>query len=572
LTKEWIIQHPASPYSAYLLKRNLSYSIPLEEQGKLLASLSPGARNNVPAKEIAHSIEVDRQTGIGREAPPFTQNDTAGRPVSLKDFRGKYVLVDFWASWCVPCRQENPNVVAAFHKYGSRGFTVLGVSLDRPGGKDNWLKAIHADGLTWTHVSDLNFWNNAVAKQYDIQSIPSNMLVGPDGKIVARNLREEALGHALDSLLPGAFTLNGHLQGTGMIHLYYTDGTGKRVHDSCQLKDGAFTFTGHINEPTEAGLYMGRDNGTQLFLEPVNVTVDAPGGRLADATITGSVTQTEYEVLNAPIKRIQAEEKPLSDAYTQANDRYIEARKERPNDPALDTMKEHLAKMHEAFEPYSERMMKETLSFFSVHPQSYVTATYLRFYTGRLPLDTLELYYQNLGPVAESQAGKALAREIRKIKAGSPGSVAADFTTNDIDGKPLHLADFRGHYVLLDFWASWCVPCRHGNPHLREVYQKYHTDGFDIISVSDDDNNHDAWKKAVAKDSIGMWHHVLRGLDWSKIGQDVDNPNDISEKFGIHELPTKILIDPSGKIVGRYDETPEALDAKLAGIFHQQNG
>lgn len=574
LTKKWIAAHPSSPYSAYLLKRNLSFAIPLEEQGHILATLTPAALNNMPAKDIAHSIEVDRQTGIGREAPGFTQSDTAGRPVSLKDFRGKYVLVDFWASWCVPCRQENPNVVAAFHTYGNRGFTVLGVSLDRSGGKDNWLKAIRADGLTWTQVSDLNFWNNAVAKQYDIQSIPSNILVGPDGKVVAKNLHEEALGQTLDSLLPGVFTLNGQIKGAtdGMLYLYFTGADGKGVHDSCRLRNGAFSFTGGIKEPTMATLYLDRENATEVFLESGTMTLEAATSELKDATIRGSKTQSEFQELNNRLKPIQDEEKPLADAYAKENNRYIVARKERPDDPTLDSMKEHLAKMHEAFEPYNERMMQETLHFFTAHPQSYVTANYLRFYTGRLSLDSLETYYRNLGPVVGSQAGKLIAKEIAKIKAGSPGSVAADFAATDINGTLLHLSDFRGRYVLLDFWASWCVPCRHGNPHLREVYQRYHGEGFDIISVSDDDNNHDAWKKAVTKDSIGIWHHVLRGLDWSKINQGVDNPNDISEKFGISSLPTKILIDPSGKIVGRYDETPEALDAKLAQIFHQQNG
>ncbi|MGA1646596.1 MAG: peroxiredoxin family protein, partial [bacterium] len=122
-----------------------------------------------------------------------TQNDTLDQPVSLSSFRGKYLLIDFWASWCGPCRQENPNVVKVFNQFKDRGFTVLGVSLDRPGQKDKWMKAIHDDQLTWTHVSDLKFWYNAISKQYGIRAIPQNLLLDPTGKIIAKNLRGEDL-------------------------------------------------------------------------------------------------------------------------------------------------------------------------------------------------------------------------------------------------------------------------------------------------------------------------------------------------------------------------------------------
>ena len=120
---------------------------------------------------------------------------------SLLDFRGKYVLIDFWASWCKPCRAENPHVVTAFKKYNHRNFTVLGISLDQPNGKERWLDAIHKDGLTWTQVSDLKFWNNSVARQYGIESIPANLLLDPTGKIVARDVYGEALEKKLMELL-----------------------------------------------------------------------------------------------------------------------------------------------------------------------------------------------------------------------------------------------------------------------------------------------------------------------------------------------------------------------------------
>jgi peroxiredoxin len=138
---------------------------------------------------------------IGAIAPDFTQNDVNGTPVSLSSFKGKYVLIDFWASWCGPCRAENPTVVKAYNKFKSKNFTIIGVSLDKPEGKADWLAAIKNDGLNWTQVSDLKFWSNEVALQYAVQSIPHNFLLDPTGKIIAKDLR----GNDLDKKLTEIF-------------------------------------------------------------------------------------------------------------------------------------------------------------------------------------------------------------------------------------------------------------------------------------------------------------------------------------------------------------------------------
>lgn len=131
----------------------------------------------------------------------FSQNDVNNRPVKLSDFRGKYVLLDFWASWCGPCRQENPNVVKAYKTYKDKNFTVLGVSLDQPGKKQDWLQAIEKDGLTWTQLSDLQGWKNAASTLYGVRGIPANFLIDPQGKIVGKDLRGAALEKKLGELL-----------------------------------------------------------------------------------------------------------------------------------------------------------------------------------------------------------------------------------------------------------------------------------------------------------------------------------------------------------------------------------
>jgi peroxiredoxin len=166
---------------------------------KRLQSLSPEVQQSMYGKYLKEQIDNGKIGAVGSDAEDFTQNDTSGKPVSLSSFKGKYVLIDFWASWCKPCRMENPNVVAAYERFKSKNFTVLGVSLDRS--KEAWIKAIQDDGLVWPQVSDLKFWNNAVAQQYRVQQIPQNILIDPNGKIVGKNLRGTELDSRLCALL-----------------------------------------------------------------------------------------------------------------------------------------------------------------------------------------------------------------------------------------------------------------------------------------------------------------------------------------------------------------------------------
>ncbi|MFM1775776.1 MAG: hypothetical protein RJA53_1386 [Bacteroidota bacterium] len=189
-----------SPIAMYALGQMAGWDINPEVVEPIYKALSESARATPSGKAFAEKIVTAKKTAVGAMAMDFTQNDTLDVPVSLSSFKGKYVLIDFWASWCGPCRQENPNVVKAFQTYNAKGFTVLGVSLDQPGAKDKWMKAIHDDNLTWTQVSDLKYWDNQVAKQYGIQAIPQNFLVDPAGKIIAKNIRGEELSSKLATI------------------------------------------------------------------------------------------------------------------------------------------------------------------------------------------------------------------------------------------------------------------------------------------------------------------------------------------------------------------------------------
>ncbi|MEJ7828202.1 MAG: TlpA disulfide reductase family protein [Segetibacter sp.] len=191
--RNYLKANPSSPIAMIVMNQYAGYDINADEVDPLFAALPASVKNYPSYKEFSDRLAVARKIGVGRQAIDFTQNDTLGKPVSLSSFKGKYVLVDFWASWCGPCRKENPNVVTAFNKYKDKGFTVLGVSLDQPNAQERWIKAIHDDGLAWTHVSDLKYWNNEAAQLYGVRSIPFNLLLDKEGKIVAKNIRGEEL-------------------------------------------------------------------------------------------------------------------------------------------------------------------------------------------------------------------------------------------------------------------------------------------------------------------------------------------------------------------------------------------
>jgi len=197
--KNFIREHPKSTVSPLVALMQFAQEMNAHDVDTLVAFLDPSVHASIYVTELKKLADKVRITDIGTVAPDFTLNTPEGTPLALSSLRGKIVLVDFWASWCKPCRQENPNVVKLYTQYKDKGFDILGVSLDRD--KAAWIKAIADDQLAWHHISDLKFWQSEAALKYGVQSIPFTLLLDKEGKIIAKNLRGEELANKLAELL-----------------------------------------------------------------------------------------------------------------------------------------------------------------------------------------------------------------------------------------------------------------------------------------------------------------------------------------------------------------------------------
>ncbi|WP_293305985.1 TlpA disulfide reductase family protein [Pedobacter sp. UBA5917] len=343
---------------------------------------------------------------------------------------------------------------------------------------------------------------------------------------------------------------------TDSVFLRYSGNDGKSVHLAQAVNNGKFSFSGIIDGPQTAsfsvkpGVTGKKDDSIQFYIEPGNMTVKLDAGQIRKSKLTGSQTQLDADALTAYLK-------PTVDA--------MDSLSKLPKTEDEEKKKE-IKKLRNY---HSDNMVKLTYRFAKEHPRSYVSEYMVYMYSGMLSTDSINAVYAKLPQALKDNfIGKQLGKKLAALEAGAPGKMASNFSTTDVNGKAISLNDFKGKYVLLDFWATWCVPCRASHPHLRNIYGKYKDKGLDVVGISDDDTRVALWKKAIETDSIGAWHHVLGGGDITKKMKGESNPNDIMEQYGISALPTKILIDPKGKIVARVvGDDGVTIDKKLEEIF-----
>lgn len=357
----------------------------------------------------------------------------------------------------------------------------------------------------------------------------------------------------------------------GFIYLQYQNGDQQLVTDSARINNGAFIFNGAVDGVTRATVKSGllrtlQDNTFQIFISPGSQMVTVPSGDFANGYLSGTPVAEDLKKFKELRKDVQPKVDQFTRDYNAASYALAKATRDKADTQMIDKLKADQIKLGTTYAEISKQIQEKDLEFMNAYPNSYVTAWLL---IGKVKTSDFRERYVKLSPeIVNSNVGKELIYAMNKGKLGTVGVVAPLFAATELRGGEVRLADYKGKYVLLDFWASWCVPCRKGNPHLLSLYSQYKEKGFEIIGISDDDKMVGQWKKAVEQDQIGVWKHVLRGLKFQ--GDGTDKSNSIMDKYNVASLPTKILIDPNGIIIGRYGGgggNDADMDKKLAEIF-----
>jgi len=358
------------------------------------------------------------------------------------------------------------------------------------------------------------------------------------------------------------FSIHGQIANPKLdsVSILYINDQGKVSRQIVPADKGKFDVSGNISQPTMAYLLFihkdeklskkeAEEKTNKIFIEPGSMTISREADSEGFIEVNGSKAQAEWNDLKSQTKAIQFAIDSLSKGGAETGR------------SASNSSRQKAA-------PLRAKLAQANYDYFVSHPGSYVTANQVMYFTSVFSLDSLKSLHDRYTPeIKESVDGRRLAATIKSRSAGLPGTMAFQFSVKDREGKDLALADFKGKYVLLDFWATWCVPCRESMPHMISLYQKYKDKNFDVIAIGDDDTRVKEWSDAIEHDGTGMFHHTLRGVNMELTRKGLPNPRDLDEGYGIRALPTLILVDPDGKIIGRFAENKEQLDKMLADIF-----
>jgi peroxiredoxin len=339
------------------------------------------------------------------------------------------------------------------------------------------------------------------------------------------------------------YEISGNIEGLHVPYIYISGFTYdmNRIMDSAKVINGKFQFTGKVSYPSLVELFL-KDHlkSFAFYLENSKIKIDGNMDNFDEIDVSGSETQCEYLDLQKNKKEILEKIKNIQNNFT--------------SDGASNP--DTLARLREEIMNLFFKGNKITLNYISQHPRSKMAANEMSSLVCIEAYDDLISAYNNFDiSIKNSDIGIKMAEQLEILRKSSVGQRAPDFTQNDINGNPVTLSSFKGNYILLDFWASWCGPCRAENPNVLIAYNKFKNKNFKIISISID-NSEKAWKKAVTDD----------GMPWIHLSDLKGRNNEVAKSYGIQAVPTTLLIDPEGMIIAR-NIKGEALQKKLAELF-----
>ena len=584
---DYLKQHIGTPAGVYAFYTNVG-KLNLEQINALEAAMPAKMKKTALGKKTIIHADSVKMSVPGAMFYDCELQTPEGKTIRISDYcgKGKYTLLEFWASWCGPCRADIPHLKEAYKAYHPQGFEMLSISMDNS--KAAWLAAVKREAMNWPQGSTLKAFNDDISKVYNFNGIPFCILVGPDGKIVERNWRGSVMDAGLIDIYGNhfgdrytqantSFAINGFMQDKTTddpghvfykgwdgkkIYLYYGKGnTEEMVADSTVISEGEFKFSGmlgcqfqKVTVSTEPWERLSRDaKYFQFYAEPTSMSLLIDPDNFNHPMINGSRTQREYDAFEASLKPVRDQIDALVEKAKGAKDEDYDA-------------------IGKQMTPLRQQSTQKTLDYLRNHPTCNfapdLLVTLVNDEELKLPYSEKQALYDKMNDEAKkSVMAQRIKTDLDAEARVQPGREAPLFAKNDVvTGKMVDLKSFRGKYVILDFWATWCVPCRKSNPHMLELYKKYQKKGLEFIFIADDDGNEEKLKAAIKKDGLQKMHHVMRGLKvLDRRTFKLDKNNEISDKYGVHFIPTKFLIDKEGKIVARLDS--DELDAKLAEIF-----
>lgn len=356
------------------------------------------------------------------------------------------------------------------------------------------------------------------------------------------------------------FILNGKIenQSTGFIKLAYFGKQGKYIVDSVEIINNCFKFRGFIEHPVSADIFgdiisKGTDdiNFETIFIEPGNMQISLTKDYFKNCELLGSKAQLEFNLLRNDPATLEIERKIFL---------FRQAFKKNPTNI---NFKDSANYLRELLKPVYKKSVENEFNYILNNPCSYISIYKFGVLVNRYTLDSVKTIYSRFCiNVKRSIYGKLIEKDIRIIEGGGPGALAKNFVALDINKRKVSLDSYKGKkYILLDFWATWCKPCREEAPFLNTLYDKFKDKNLEIISIANDDERISLWKKVILEDKTNRWVHVL---------QMVGKPEDIGKKYGVQPIPTKILIDKSGKILLR-DESMSNNDLLKAMDYFLRN-